>query len=99
HDEGVFSRLAAASDVWQGRAHAVELAERDAELVDDLGAVGAQPSATRRGVRPPRWDLGVGLGEHRDVQEHGGQAGLTHYASRDGAGEGGLPGVPTELGA
>jgi hypothetical protein len=91
--------LGTTGDVGEGGAHTVELAERHAQLVDDLRAVRAQPPAAGRGVSPPPRDLGGGLGEHRDVHEHQGQSRFAHRAARHRPRQRGLTRVPAELGA
>ena len=52
HDEAVVGGARARADVRERGAHARELAERHAELVDHLRAVRAEPAAAARARRP-----------------------------------------------
>ena len=52
-----------------------------ADLVDDLGAVGAEPTAALVGVGPPLGDLGRGVGQQGDVEHDRGHPGLADLAA------------------
>jgi len=79
-------------------AHGVELPQGGADLVDEVGGVGPEPSASLGGIGPPRRHLGPGTGEERDVEEEGGHAGIADGPVGHGAGGQPLARGPAELG-
>ena len=97
HDESIVGVRGARAERSQRQAHTRDLAERHPQLVDHLGAVSAEPTAAGARVGPPGRDLGIGSGEHRNLQHDGGEPRLADRARADRAGERRLAGIPPEL--
>ncbi len=99
HDEAVVGGHGPVDDMGQRGAHPGEVPQGRPDLVDELRAVGPEPPTACRRVGPPRRHHGVGVDEHGDVHEPGGDAGSARRG-RSGTrlGQQRLPGVVAELG-
>jgi hypothetical protein len=81
------------------RAHPDDLAERRADLVDDVRPVGPEPTAALGLELPPVGQLGRGVGVGRELELEEGVARLADHAGSDRARELRLAGAEAELGA
>ena len=99
HAVAVLGRPAVLGQSRERGAHTLELAERAADLVDEVRGVRAEPAAALRGVGPPVGHLGPGMREQRHVQQEGRHARLADRAVTHDAAQELLARRPAELGA
>jgi hypothetical protein len=80
-------------------AHAGDLAERRPHLVDDVGAVGAEPATAGVGARPPLRHFARRIGEHGHVHDERCDARVADQTLADGPRQQRLAGRVAKLGA
>jgi hypothetical protein len=89
----------ALDDVRQAGAHADDLTDGRAHLVDHVGRMRAEPAASGLRVRPPVGHLARGVGEQRDVHQERGEARVSDRSGADKLRKQCLSGAEAHLGA
>ncbi len=97
HREGVFGAVLAVGDDRESRAHVGEVAEPGPNLVDDVGAGGAEPAAAGVGIEPPGRGAGLGVRDERYQLHEGDESDAPEPSIGDRRADDGAFGCESEL--